>query len=146
MKPAGAAADIPGLLRHDQEAKAKDREGFAGWKVRPESVQTRVVAGRQALSAVADYTEGNAVARVHFGAGQTAVFEAPAITLHSDEDGHTTVYTASPSSEPAEKMVEYMIWVRSPATQAFFFGRAKAADLAALQSGLDRLAATAVVP
>jgi hypothetical protein len=50
------------------------------------------------------------------------------------------------SGQSAEKMAEYMIWVRSLATHAFFFGRAKAADLAALQSGLDRLAATAVVP
>jgi hypothetical protein len=107
LKPSGPKTDIAGLLRQDPEAKAKDRTGFAGWKVRPESVQTRVVGGQMALSAVADYTEDR---------------------------------------QTAGKMVEYMIWVRSPATHAFIFGRAKAADLAALQSGIDQLAATAVVP
>jgi hypothetical protein len=105
--PTAPGTDILGQLRSDMEVKFKDRTGFAGWKVRPESVRTWVAAGQPALSAVADYTE----------AGQNA-----------------------------GKMVEYMIWVRSLATHVFFFGRAKAADLAALQSGMDQLAATAVVP
>jgi len=39
-----------------------------------------------------------------------------------------------------------LILVRSPKTYVFLFGRAKAADLAALQSGMDELAASAVIP
>jgi hypothetical protein len=96
----GVAGSLRGSLAH----KPQDRTDYTGWTVRPESVTNRMVAGWQALSAIADYTESDA------------------------------------------KMVEYLLWVRSPKTQVFFFGRANAADLAALQSGLDQLAATAVIP
>lgn len=115
MKPATAReADIAGMLRDGLARKAQDRAGYIDWKVRPESVQTRVVGGQQALSAIADYSEIG---------GQ-----------------------ASGTMTPGLKMVEYLIWVRSARNHICFFGRAKAADLAALQSGMDQLAATAVIP
>ena len=58
MRPASVPeADIPGMLRDGLARKAQDRTGFAGWKVRPESIQVRVVGGQQALSAIADYNE-----------------------------------------------------------------------------------------
>ncbi|HMD70790.1 MAG TPA: tetratricopeptide repeat protein [Bryobacteraceae bacterium] len=122
LKPAIPGTDIPGALRHSLEVKAEDRTEFTGWKVRPESVRTRVVAGQQALSAVADYTERRALSTVYSANGQTARFMGN------------------------EEMVEYLTWVRSPATTVLFFGRAKATDLAALQSGIDQLAGTAVIP
>jgi hypothetical protein len=142
--PTAPGTDILAQLRKDMEVKGKDRTSYAGWKVRPESVRTWVAAGQPALSAVADYSEGGAITAVTSANGQTE-FTAPSITVQSF-NGQPAVYTARASGPASEKMVEYMIWVRSLATHAFFFGRAKAADLAALQSGMDQLAATAVVP
>jgi hypothetical protein len=129
LKPADSGTDIPGLLRHDLEVKPNDRTGFAGWKVRPESVQMRVVGGHQALSAIADYTENN-----------------PRVFTVRSADGQSAASASPVPVETTEKMVEYPTWVRSPKTHAFFFGRAKAPDPAALQSGLDQLMATAVIP
>ena len=103
LKPVSSAGGaIPALLRRSLELKAGDRD--ASWKVRPETIQSRVFAGQQALSVVADYTEGKT------------------------------------------PMVEYFIWVRSAKVHSQFFGRSKPADLPALQSGIDQLAATAVIP
>jgi tetratricopeptide (TPR) repeat protein len=51
--------DIPGQLQRALQAKAGDRQDFQDWKVRPESVLLRTVGGQQALSAVADYTDGS---------------------------------------------------------------------------------------
>ncbi len=141
--PTASVTDILAQLHQDMEVKWKDRTGYAGWKVRPESVRTWVAAGQPALSAVADYEDG-AIIVLDSANGQTE-FTAPSITVHSF-NWQPAVYTARASGPAAGKMVEYMIWVRSLATHAFFFGRAKAADLAALQSGMDQLAATAVVP
>jgi len=99
---------------------------YAGWKVRPESVQTRLVGGQQALSAIADYIKNAFQADSTSQNGAAITMKNPAITNI--------------------KMVEYLIWVRSPKTHVVFFGRAKAEDLGTLQSGMDELAATAVIP
>jgi len=125
LKPGtGDGANLDKQLRASLARKGEDRVGVEGWKVRPESVQMRVVAGQQALSAVADYSETAGQATVQNGGGEVSLKTA-----------NTPV-----------KMVEYMIWVQSAKSKAFFFGRANAADLAALQSGIDQLASMAVIP
>jgi len=125
----GHETDFTAMLRHDAEHKAQDRKDYTGWAIRPESVQLRTIAGHQALSAVADYTEPAIQ-------GQMVVWR----------NGQTTVVNPHASSTETYKMAEYFIWVRSPKTFVQFFGRAKADDLPKLQAGLDQLAATAVIP
>jgi tetratricopeptide (TPR) repeat protein len=133
LKPAAIKeADIAGWLRGALARKGQDRAGLAGWKVRPESVQTRVVGGQQALSAIADYTEAAFQVDSALQTGNGTIPNSPTIV---------TSHTIN-----SDKMVEYPIWVRSTKTHVVFFGRAKSTDLAALQSGMDELAATAVIP
>ena len=50
--------NTPVSLRGDLERKHQNRVDVEGWAIRPSSVQNRSVGGQQALSAVADYTEG----------------------------------------------------------------------------------------
>ena len=58
MKPnEWSAAEIPDRLRHAVEQKELDNKLVPGFKFRPESIQPRIVAGQQAISAVADYVE-----------------------------------------------------------------------------------------
>jgi hypothetical protein len=55
---AGEGNDITASLNGYLENKKRmNTRTWADWKVRPESIQNRVVSGQQALSAVADYTE-----------------------------------------------------------------------------------------
>jgi hypothetical protein len=59
LKPVpDATADIPATLRQDLERKHEDRSDKEGWTIRPGSVQTRIVGGQQALTAIADFKEG----------------------------------------------------------------------------------------
>jgi hypothetical protein len=37
----------------------REREGYRGWRVRPESVQRTLIAGHQAVTAVADFNSGS---------------------------------------------------------------------------------------
>jgi tetratricopeptide (TPR) repeat protein len=48
--------NIAARLQHDVERKHEDRE--PGWTVRTSSIQMRSVGGQQALTAIADFTEG----------------------------------------------------------------------------------------
>lgn len=135
MKPRNNdASQIPGLLRGDLARKHLDRTDFDGWTVRPESVQSRTVAGQQALSAVADYN----------------AYNVPIMADSIQVQGKTVVATnprAMATIVPqATKMAEYLIWIRTPKTHVQFFGRAKVEDLAALQSAMDQLAANTVIP
>ena len=133
MKPRNNdASQIPGLLRGDLARKHLDRDD--SWTVRPQSVQVRTVAGQQALSAVADYIE----------------YDVPIQADSIQINGHTMVAvnpraTTTANPQPT-KMVEYLIWIRTPKTHVQFFGRAKLEDLAALQAGMDQLAANTVLP
>jgi len=133
-QPDGGGTDITGLLRASLERKSQDRTDFAGWKIRPESVQTRVVGGQQALSAIADYTEN-----------ETNV-QSSAIAFDYTANTVTMSLPFKATTNVPVKMVEYLIWARSPKAQVLFFGRAKAGDLQALQSGIDQLAASSVIP
>lgn len=45
-----------------------------------------------------------------------------------------------------QAMGEYMTWVRSSKVRCFFFGSAKAADLPAIQSAIEEMLASAMVP
>ncbi len=45
------------LLLAALDAKSASRTGLAGYQIRSDSIQPRVINGRQALSAVADYTK-----------------------------------------------------------------------------------------
>ena len=47
----------PELLIAALDKKAASRTNLAGYQVRPDSIQPRVIGGQQALSAVADYTQ-----------------------------------------------------------------------------------------
>jgi hypothetical protein len=47
---------IQKLLLAALDAKAASRTSFTGYQIRADSIQTRVIGGQQALSAVADYT------------------------------------------------------------------------------------------
>jgi len=162
LKPSagGNSADIARQLRASLDRKGQDRDGFEGWKVRLESVKMQTLAGHQALSAIADYSETSGrvlllappadsagLVAVPVGGG-TAATTVQSRHIAVDGGNILTTLPAVVTTFPnaSDKMVEYMIWVRSPKTQAFFFGRANAIDLAALESGLDQLAATAVIP
>lgn len=58
MRPeVSTAAEIPEKLRAAVPAKVKMNEGTPGFAFRPESIQPRIIAGQQALSAVADYVQ-----------------------------------------------------------------------------------------
>jgi len=104
MKPdESSAASIPARLQHDMDRKHEDRAGMKGWTLRP-GARTRLVGGQQALTAIADFTQGD------------------------------------------EQMVEYLTWVRSTKTRALFFGNARAEDLGVLQSALEYMLGTAMVP
>ncbi len=48
--------------------------------------------------------------------------------------------------EGSKEMREYLTWVRSTKGRALFFGRASAEDFPALQAGLEKVMATAMVP
>lgn len=48
--------EIQKLLLAALDAKAAQRKDFTGYQIRSDSIQTRVIGGQQALSAVADYT------------------------------------------------------------------------------------------
>lgn len=52
-----AAADIPKLLHQQMDLKVRKRIAFDKYTIRPESIQTRVIAGQQALTAVADWVD-----------------------------------------------------------------------------------------
>jgi hypothetical protein len=52
-----AAADIPGRLRGTLQQKILQRLDFEGYRMRPDSIQPHLIAGKQALSAVADFTD-----------------------------------------------------------------------------------------
>jgi hypothetical protein len=94
-------AEILVKLRSAPAEKAR----MTGWVIRPESIQSRMISGQQALSAVADYSDG------------------------------------------ARKMVAIYTWIYTPKTHVVFLAReVPAADLVAVQSRLDQLVATAVVP
>jgi hypothetical protein len=60
--------------------------------------------------------------------------------------GQQALSAVADYTENGKKMVEYLIWVRSVKNHVVFLGYADAEDLAALQSGMDQLAATAVIP
>ncbi|HKE22206.1 MAG TPA: hypothetical protein VKB88_07425 [Bryobacteraceae bacterium] len=135
MKPRNNdAGQIPGLLRGDLNRKHLDRTDFGEWTIRPESVQTRTVAGQQALSAVADYAVYN------------MSIQADSIKWEGRTMTAVNPKASSPTKPEATRMVEYLIWVRTPKTHVQFFGRAKLEDLAALESGMDQLAANTVIP
>lgn len=53
------STQIQKLLMAALDAKAGSRTSLAGYQIRPESIQPRVIGGQQALSAVADYTRNN---------------------------------------------------------------------------------------
>jgi len=58
MKPyKSTSTDFSNVLRQAVARKTQDRTGFTGWAVRSYSVRMETVAGQQALSAVADYTD-----------------------------------------------------------------------------------------
>lgn len=135
MKPRNNdASQIPGLLRGDLNRKHLDRTDFESWTVRPESVQTRTVAGQQALSAVADYTAYN----VPIQADSIRVQGKTVVAVNP-----RTMATIIPETT---KMAEYLIWVRTPKTHVQFFGRAKVEDLPALENAMDQLANSTVIP
>ena len=50
---------IQKLLIAALDRKAASRTNLAGYQVRPDSIQPRVIGGQQALSAVADYTQND---------------------------------------------------------------------------------------
>jgi hypothetical protein len=106
MRPeASTSAEIPEKLRASVPAKVKMNEGLSGFTFRPESIQPRSIAGQQALSAVADYTQ----------------------------DG--------------KKLAAIYTWIYTPKTHVVFIAQDVAAsDVPAVQSRLDQLVATAVVP
>jgi hypothetical protein len=45
-----------------------------------------------------------------------------------------------------QPMVEYLTWVRTTKNRALFFGNARAEDLGVLQSALEYMLGTAMVP
>ena len=51
------SVQIQKLLLAALDKKAESRTDFTGYKVRPDSIQPRVIGGQQALSAVADYSQ-----------------------------------------------------------------------------------------
>jgi hypothetical protein len=56
-KENGAPLDIPGFLKWSTVQKIDDRRAFDGYRMRPESFQYRTVGGKQALTAIAEYTQ-----------------------------------------------------------------------------------------
>ena len=95
------STEILAKLRSAPAEKAR----MTGWVIRPESIQSRMISGQQALSAVADYSDGD------------------------------------------RKMVAIYTWIYTPKTHVAFIAReVPASDLVAVQSRLDQLVATAVVP
>ena len=65
LKPNEPGGNPNAQLREDLERKPSMRTDFEGWKIRPESVAYKTVAGQPALSALADFTE-NGVKNVEY--------------------------------------------------------------------------------
>ena len=56
---ASTPAEIPEKLRASPPAKVKMNAAVPGFTFRPESIQPRIIGGQQALTAIADYSDGD---------------------------------------------------------------------------------------
>jgi hypothetical protein len=141
IREATPAAMIPQRLESAPGEKVRQRRngyvipGFEAktYDIPPHSVQRLWIGGRQAVLAIGEYmTARNAAV-------------PSVVTVVSATGERRRVPIARIESEP-ELMNEYMTWIYSENSRAFFFARVRPADLVNVRPLLDQIISSATVP
>jgi hypothetical protein len=136
IKEKRAAADVATQLAGAPAEKVNQRQNLGynapglvkgSYEIPAYTIQSLTIGGRQATMAVGNYLSILGERMLSRGRG-----------------GDVRIAPAEPQEPVA--MNEYMAWIYSEDTRAFFFGRAKASDLPQFQPAFDEVILSAFVP
>jgi hypothetical protein len=102
------------------------------YQIPPHTVQSMWIGGRQALLAIGEYTAGAVVRN--------------SVTVVSAKGESRRVLARRLEPGDASPMNEYMTWIYTEQSRAFFFARVNAADLNQFRPLFDQIIQSAIVP